>query len=49
MAALETPVVASGWKAVDFHLKGTDEKFYTLADGALSSCSSATIALSFRQ
>ena len=32
MAALETPRVAPGWKAVDFHLKGTDGKFYTLSD-----------------
>jgi len=32
MAALETPRVTPGWKAVDFHLKGTDAKFYTLAD-----------------
>ena len=32
MAALETPWVTPGWKAVDFHLKGTDEKVYTLAD-----------------
>jgi peroxiredoxin len=32
MAALETPQVAHGWKAVDFHLKGTDEKVYSLAD-----------------
>ena len=32
MAALETPVVTPGWKAVDFHLKGTDEKVYRLAD-----------------
>ena len=32
MAALETPQVTPGWKAVDFHIKGTDEKFYTLAD-----------------
>ena len=31
-AALETPQVTPGWKAVDFHFKGTDEKFYTLAD-----------------
>lgn len=32
MAALETPQVTPGWKAVDFHLKGTDGKVYTLAD-----------------
>jgi len=32
MAALETPRVTPGGKAVDFHLKGTDEKVYTLAD-----------------
>jgi peroxiredoxin len=32
MAALETPRVTPGWKAVDFHLKGTDEKVWTLAD-----------------
>jgi len=32
MAALETPLVTPGWKAVDFHLKGTDEKFHGLAD-----------------
>ena len=32
MAALETPRVTPGWKAVDFHLKGTDGKVYTLAD-----------------
>ena len=32
MAALETPPVKLGWKAPDFYLKGTDGKFYTLAD-----------------
>ena len=32
VAALETPRVTPGWNAVDFHLKGTDEKVYTLAD-----------------
>jgi peroxiredoxin len=32
MAALETPQITPGWKAVDFHLKGTDGKVYTLAD-----------------
>ena len=32
MAALETPQVTPGWKAIDFHLKGTDGKVYTLAD-----------------
>lgn len=32
MAALETAQVTSGWKAADFHLKGTDEKFYALTD-----------------
>ena len=32
MAALETPRVTPGWKAVDFHLKGTDGKVYSLAD-----------------
>ena len=32
MAALETPRVTPGWKAVDFRLKGTDGKVYSLAD-----------------
>jgi peroxiredoxin len=32
MPALETPPVKLGWKAPDFRLKGTDGKFYTLAD-----------------
>ena len=32
MPALETPPVKLGWKAPDFRLKGTDNKFYTLAD-----------------
>jgi peroxiredoxin len=32
MAALETPRVSPGWKAVDFRLKGTDGKVHTLAD-----------------
>ena len=53
MAALKTPRVTPGWKAVDFHLKGTDGKVYTLADvkapRAFSSCSFATIVLSCRQ
>jgi peroxiredoxin len=31
MTALETPPVALGWRAVDFRLKATDGKFYTLS------------------
>jgi peroxiredoxin len=32
MVALQTPKVASGWKALDFDLMGTDNKNYRLAD-----------------
>ncbi len=32
MVALETPAARIGWQAPDFKLKGTDEKFYSLAD-----------------
>lgn len=32
MTALETPPVKPGWKAPDFHLKGTDGRFYSLND-----------------
>lgn len=32
MAALETPICAFGWQAVDFDLAGTDGKRYTLQD-----------------
>jgi peroxiredoxin len=32
MVALETPAVTMGWRAPDFRLKGTDGRFYTLAD-----------------
>lgn len=32
MAALETPEVKTGWKAVDFKLEATDGKFYGLSD-----------------
>ena len=32
MAALNTPVCAFGWKAVDFKLKGTDDRLYQLQD-----------------
>ena len=32
MAALETPRVTPGWKAVDFCLQATDGRTYTLAD-----------------
>jgi len=32
MPALQPPPVETGWKAHDFKLKGTDGKFYTLAD-----------------
>ncbi len=32
--AAETPVCDFGWKAVDFSLKGTDGKIYTLTDVA---------------
>ncbi len=34
MVALETPEVNNGWQAVDFELKGTDGKTYTLANAA---------------
>ena len=30
--AMETPVCDFGWKALDFSLKGTDTKTYTLED-----------------
>ena len=32
MAAMTTPICDIGWKAVDFRLRGTDGKTYTLAD-----------------
>ena len=32
MAAPETPICDFGWEAVDFELKGVDERMYTLAD-----------------
>ncbi|MEE8392940.1 MAG: thioredoxin family protein [Rhodospirillales bacterium] len=32
MVSLETPICDFGWKAVDFELKGTDGKVYSLAD-----------------
>lgn len=34
MVALKTPAVVTGWQAPDFKLKGTDGKWYTLADAA---------------
>src|SRR5579884_2178788 len=32
MPALNTPPVTRGWKAPDFRLRGTDDRFYTLND-----------------
>lgn len=32
MPTLTTPSVQNNWKAVDFRLKGTDGKYYTLSD-----------------
>ena len=32
MALMQTPICDFGWKAVDFSLKGTDGKTYSLAD-----------------